>query len=79
MYSTGRRYLSLDAGDLSILCFKLIADVQGHALQIPDDAAHVSQVLLHLVLAGVVSHPDTGGSKAGKHQRCEDKCAFVRV
>lgn len=53
-------YLALDAVDLVVLRVDLVAHVQGHALQVPHDAPDVSQVLLHLVLAGVVGHPAAG-------------------
>lgn len=54
-----QRYLALDAFDLDVLRVDLVAHVQSHTFQISDDAADVSQVLLHLILAGVVSHPET--------------------
>lgn len=58
-----QQYLPLYAFDLYILCVDLVSHVQGHTLQIPDDAADMTQVLLHLVLAGIVSHPETEQNK----------------
>ena len=55
-------YLPLHALHLHVLRVDLVAHVQGHALQVPQDAAHVGQVVVHLVLAGVVGHP--GGRAA---------------
>lgn len=57
------KYLPLHAFYLDVLRVDLIPHVQGHALQVPHDAAHVSQVLLHLVLASVVRHSDTEQNK----------------
>lgn len=54
---TASVYLALHTFNLNILRVDLIPHVQGHALQVPHDAAHVGQVFLHLVLAGVISHP----------------------
>lgn len=54
-----RQYLSPDAFDLHVLRVDLVPHVQRHALQIPDDAADVRQVLLHLVLSGIVSHSES--------------------
>lgn len=56
-------YLSPNAFDLHILCIDLVPHVQRHALQIPDDAADVRQVLLHLILSGIVSHSEEEQSK----------------
>lgn len=50
-------YLALHAFNLNILCVDLIPHVQGHALQVPHDAAHVGQVFLHFVLASIISYP----------------------
>lgn len=50
-------YLALHALHLHVLRVDLVPHVQGHALQIPQDAADVGQIVVHLVLAGVVSHP----------------------
>lgn len=65
------KYLPLHALYLDVLRVDLVPHVQRHALQVPDDAAHVSQVLLHLVLAGVVSHSDTEQNKV-----CLVSCLF---
>lgn len=58
-----RSYLPLDAFDLDVLRVDLVPHVQRHALQVPHDAANMSQVLLHLVLSGVVGHPEIHHSR----------------
>lgn len=55
--STVSVYLALHTFNLNILCVDLIPHVEGHALQVPHNAAHVGQVFLHLVLAGIISYP----------------------
>ncbi len=59
-----QQYLALYAFNLDVLRVHLVAHVQGHTLQISDDAANMSQVLLHLVLTGIVSHPEIEQNKA---------------
>ena len=48
--------LGLHAADQLILCLDLVAHVDGHVPQIADHAAHLDQVLVHLVLARVISY-----------------------
>lgn len=50
-------YLLHDPVDLAVLGVDLVAHVQGHVTQVADDAAHLLQVLVHLVFPGVVRYP----------------------
>lgn len=56
-------YLPLHTFNLNILCVDLIPHVQGHALQIPNDAADMGQVFLHFILTSIISHPVTEQNK----------------
>lgn len=51
-------YLALYAFNLVVLHVHLVAHVQGHAFQISEDAADMSQVPVHLDLPIIVSHPE---------------------
>lgn len=54
-----RPYLPLDTLHLVALRVDLVPHVDDHALQVPHDAPHVGQVLLHLVLSPVMGNPVT--------------------
>lgn len=53
------QYLLHDPIDLAVLGVDLLAHVQGHVTQISDDAAHLLQVLIHLILPSVICYPGT--------------------
>lgn len=57
-------YFVHDAINGFVLLVDLVAHIQSHGLQIPDDAAHLFQVSFHLLLPIVISYPD---------QRCRKK------
>lgn len=48
--------LIINAIDGLVLFVDLIAHVQSHGLQIPDDAAHLFQVLLHLIFTCIIRY-----------------------
>lgn len=48
--------LRLYALNLHILCINFVAHVKCHASQIAEDAAHMGQVLLHLILPCIICH-----------------------
>lgn len=50
-------YLVHDPVDLAVLGVDLVAHVQGHVAQVTDDAAHLLQVLVHLIFPGVLCYP----------------------
>lgn len=56
-------YLPLHTFNLNILCLDLIPHVEGHALQIPNNAADMGQVFLHFILTSIISHPVTEQNK----------------
>ena len=58
-------YLVHDAVYLAVLRVDLVAHVQGHVTQVPDDAAHLLQVLVHLVLPGILRYPGNTSSERG--------------
>lgn len=51
-------YLLHDPVDLAVLGVDLVAHVQGHVAQVSDDAAHLLQILVHLIFPGVVCYPE---------------------
>lgn len=56
-----------DAVDGFVLLVNLIAHVDGHVLQISDDAAHCVQVLLHLIFPSIICYPDNHKKKSQLH------------
>lgn len=46
-----------DPVDLAILCIDLIAHIQGHVTEVPDDAAHLLQVFIHFIFSGIICYP----------------------
>lgn len=60
----GLPYLAHDPVDLAILGVNLVAHVQGHVAQVTDYAAHLLQVLVHLIFPGVVCYPGSASIKA---------------
>lgn len=57
-------YLLHDPVDLAVLGVDLVAHVQGHVAQVTDDAAHLLQVLVHLIFSGIVCYPENKYTKA---------------
>lgn len=57
-------YLLHDPVDLAVLGVDLVAHVQGHVAQVTDDAAHLLQVLVHLIFSGIVCYPENKHTKA---------------
>lgn len=57
-------HLLHDPVDLAVLGVDLVAHVQGHVAQVADDAAHLLQVLVHLIFPGVVRYPADGKTLA---------------
>lgn len=53
-------HLLHDPVDLAVLGVDLVAHVQGHVTQVANDAAHLLQVLVHLIFPGVVRYPADG-------------------
>lgn len=51
-------YLLHDPVDLAVLGVDLVAHVQCHVAQVTDDAAHLLQVLVHLIFPGIVCYPE---------------------
>lgn len=62
--ATGLSYLAHDPVDLAILGVDFIAHVQSHVAQVTDDAAHLLQVLVHLIFPGVVCYPGSTSMRA---------------
>lgn len=52
-----RAHLLHDPVDLAILCIDLIAHIQGHVTEVPDDAAHLLQVFIHFIFSGIICYP----------------------
>lgn len=46
-----------DPVDLAVLSVDLVAHVQSHVTQIPDDAANLLQILIHLILPCIICYP----------------------
>lgn len=59
------RYLLHDPVNLAILGVNFLAHVQGHVAQISDDAAHLLQVLIHLILSRIIRHPGAEQEESG--------------
>lgn len=57
MSLTSDCYLVGDAVNLFVLLVYLTAHVLSHIFQVANDAAHCIQILLHLILACIVSYP----------------------
>lgn len=62
--AVGLPYLAHDPVDLAVLGVDLVAHVQGHVAQVTDDAAHLLQVLVHLIFPGVVCYPGRTSMRA---------------
>ena len=56
LIKTRHNYLVIDTLDLSVLILQLRAHIDGHVTQIPDHGINLSHILLHLLLASVVSY-----------------------
>lgn len=56
------QYLLHDPIDLAVLGVDLLTHVQCHVTQISNDAPHLLQVLIHLILPSVICYP-------GAHRR----------
>lgn len=62
--TTGLPYLAHDPVDLAILGVNLVAHVQCHVAQVTNYAAHLLQVLVHLIFPGVVCYPESTSIRA---------------
>lgn len=67
-------YLLHDPVDLAVLGVDLVAHVQCHVAQVTDDAAHLLQVLVHLIFPGIVCYPEhthTHTKTGGRFKYCD--------
>lgn len=63
-------YLLHDPVDLAVLGVDLVAHVQGHVAQVTDDAAHLLQVLVHLIFPGIVCYPENTYTHTQGYRSC---------
>lgn len=76
------QYLLHDPVNLAVLGVDLLTHVQGHVTQIANNASHLLQVLVHLVLPGVICYPGTNRRRKECDQRRnnylnEFKCNYI--
>lgn len=70
--------LILDATDQLVLILDLVAHIDGHIPQIANHAAHLHQILVHLVLAGIVGDA-VDEALVGRSVVADDATRAVRI